>query len=55
MPEYKSYLASEFNELLNTWNSVGVKWRTVSHKINSNRSKSGRAPAVKSAYSNIDF
>lgn len=49
MPTCKSHFASELNKLLNMWNSVGVKRRTVPHIINSNRSKPGRVPAVKSA------
>lgn len=55
VPEYKNLLANELNKLLKIWNSVGVKKKMVSHKIHSNSSKSGRIPAVKFAYSDIDF
>lgn len=55
MPECKNLLANELNKLLKIWNSVGVKKKMMSHKIHSNSSKSGRVPAVKSAYSNIEF
>lgn len=52
--EFKSHLENELNQLLKTWNSTGVK-RTEPHKIYSNSSMSGRIPAIKSSYSNIDF
>ena len=54
VPERKSHLENELDKLLKMWDSVGVK-RTMSHKIHSNSIKSGRVPAVKSAYSSIDF
>lgn len=55
VPQCKSHLANELNKLLKMWNSIEVKRRTESHKIHSNRNKSGWVPAIKSAYSNIDF